>query len=79
MIGIVAAVLTTGSALPQVIKALKTKKTRDISLVTYLMMTTGILIWLTYGILIRDIPLMFANGTGLVLNAIMLFCKLRYG
>lgn len=79
ILGIIAAVFTTGSALPQVIKAIKTKKTHDVSLATYLMITTGVLLWLAYGIALRDIPLMFANVTALVINVIMLICKFKYG
>jgi len=56
VIGLLAATCTTVSFLPQVIKIVKTKKTSDISLLMYVVLTTGILLWVMYGLLIIDLP-----------------------
>ena len=56
IIGLIAAACTTLSFLPQAIKVIKTKNTSDLSLTMYLILTTGLLLWLIYGYLINDIP-----------------------
>ncbi len=78
IIGLIAAACTTLSFLPQAIKVIKTKNTSDLSLTMYLILTTGLLLWLIYGYLINDIPLMIANAITLVFAAIILFMKIRY-
>ena len=77
-LGLFAGVLTTSSLIPQVIKLYKTKKTRDISLAWTLMLTIGILFWLVYGILLKDMPLIFANVSGLLFSLAVLVGKLIY-
>ena len=78
-IGLAAAVCTTIAFLPQAIKSWKTKHTKDLSLPTYLLAATGVLLWLVYGLLINDLPLILANAitSGLMLS--ILFLKIRYG
>ena len=78
MIGTVVVVLATGSFLPQALKVIKTKDTKGISLIMYLMNVTGIFLWLIYGILIHDEALIGANGVTFVLSSIILICKLKY-
>ncbi|MBT3539174.1 SemiSWEET transporter [Candidatus Parcubacteria bacterium] len=77
-IGLFAAVLTTSSLLPQLIKLYKTKKTRDVSLAWTIMLTVGIFFWFIYGLMVKDIPLIFANTTGLILSGAVLVGKLIY-
>lgn len=78
IIGLIAAVLTTGSFVPQVYKIWKTKETQNISLTMYFAMFTGILLWLTYGIHIGSISMVLANGITAVLTLIIIVYKLRY-
>lgn len=78
-IGLVAGVCTTGSLLPQVWKALRTRTTRDISLITYILLCCGILLWCIYGLLIGEMPIVLANGVSFVLAFIVLLLKLRHG
>lgn len=79
IIGLTAAVLTTLSLVPQVWRSLKTRDTRGISLGMYAAYTLGIALWLIYGLLIGDLPVMLANAVTLLLAAIVLVLKLRYG
>lgn len=79
ILGGVAACLTTAAFLPQVIKTIKTRQTRDISLVMFSMLTTGIVLWLIYGSLIGNWPLIASNTITLILASIILGHKLRYG
>ncbi|WP_235293829.1 SemiSWEET transporter [Portibacter lacus] len=78
LIGIVAAIITTTSFLPQVIKIYKTKNTKDISLSMYYLITSGIILWLVYGILVKDLPIIIANGVTFILVCSILVMKLKY-
>lgn len=78
-LGMVAAALTTAAFLPQVVKTFKTRQTRDISLVMFGMMTTGIALWLIYGLLIASWPLIFSNTITFVLAGAILALKLKHG
>lgn len=78
IIGFIAASLTTASFLPQAIKVIKTRNTKDISLLMYLMFNTGVLLWLAYGILIKDFPLIIANFIALAFTGTILVMKIRY-
>ena len=78
MIGTIAAILTTGSFLPQAVKVIKTKDTQGISLLMYMMNVIGILLWFVYGIIIQDGALICANGITFVLSAIILIYKIKY-
>jgi len=79
IIGLVAAAFTTFAFLPQSIKAIRTKHTKDISLPMLIMLLIGITMWVIYGVLIKDIPLISANSISLILMVTMLFLKLKYG
>lgn len=78
-LGLFAGALTTVSFVPQVLKTWKFKETRDISLLMYIIFFTGILLWFSYGILIKNTPIIVANGVSLVLVFIVLVLKIRYG
>lgn len=77
-IGIAAAILTTAAYAPQAIKAWRSRSTRDVSLAMFLMMVTGITLWLVYGLMIGDLPLILANAATLVLAVAILVAKLRF-
>ena len=79
LLGLVAATCTTFSFLPQVIKTLRTKRTHDISFGMYATLTTGMFLWLVYGFLIGDIPLILANGISFMLAMSVLILKIRHG
>ncbi|TGK13884.1 hypothetical protein EHO60_00585 [Leptospira fletcheri] len=75
-IGYTASLLTTISFLPQVIKVLIERKTRDISRNMYLVLTVGLGFWLAYGILKEDLPIILANSVTLVFTMVILYFKL---
>jgi MtN3 and saliva related transmembrane protein len=79
LIGLAAAFCTTIAFLPQVIRAWRTRSTGDLSLWMFLVFTTGIFLWFVYGVVLRDVPLIAANGTTFVLSGTILFLKLRHG
>jgi MtN3 and saliva related transmembrane protein len=79
IIGLLAATCTTIAFLPQVIKTVKTKETKDISLLMYIILTTGILLWVVYGLLTMDLPIILANSITFVLALIVLMLKIIHG
>ncbi|UKV16122.1 SemiSWEET transporter [Thalassospiraceae bacterium SW-3-3] len=79
VLGLLAGSLTTVAFLPQVIRTWRTRSTADISLVMFLILCTGIALWLVYGLIRGDWPVIIANGFTLVLASTILFFKLRHG
>ncbi len=77
-LGIIAACCTTFSFLPQAIKTIREKDTSGISATMYTIFTTGTILWLGYGILTVNFPIMFANAITSMLAATILFYKFRY-
>jgi MtN3 and saliva related transmembrane protein len=79
LVGLVAAFCTTFAFLPQVIRTWRTRSTEDLSLGMLLVLVAGTALWLAYGLLLPDVPLVAANGLTLLLIGTILACKLRYG
>ena len=79
ILGYVGGTLTTASFLPQVIKTAKSKSTKDISLVMYLMFTCGVVCWLLHGLGLGSMPMVLANAVVLVLTLAILIMKLKLG
>lgn len=77
-LGLVAGTLTSIAAIPQVVKTLRTRHARDISVWQPLLLAIGVALWMVYGILIEDIPLILANIVPLICNAILTGLKLTY-
>ncbi len=78
VLGLVAAILTTLSFIPQVYRCYKTKSAGDISLFMYLLFSLGVLLWLIYGIRISNMPILVANIFTLTFTVIILYYKIRY-
>ncbi|NUS21534.1 MAG: SemiSWEET transporter [Mesorhizobium sp.] len=79
LIGFAAATCTTVAYAPQAIKVWKTRSTGDISLGMFMVMVLGLALWLVYGLLSGDAPLVAANAINMVLAGGILFMKLKYG
>lgn len=79
LLGLAAATLTTGAMLPQVIKAWRTRRTEDISLTMFLMLEVGIILWLVYGLVIGETPVIAANAVAILLVSTVLVLKIRFG
>jgi MtN3 and saliva related transmembrane protein len=78
-IGLLAAICTTIAFLAQVIKTLRTKETGDLSLLMYIILTAGLFLWLTYGLIIKNLPIISANSVSLVLSITVLILKIKHG
>ena len=77
-LGLVGATLTTVSLLPQLIKVYKTRSTKDISASMFALFGAAVFVWLIYGILIKDLPLIIANSFAFVQAIIILIFKIIY-
>ena len=78
-LGTVAGFFTTIAFLPQVLKVLRSRAARDISLGMYAILLIGIVCWVAYGWILSIWPVIIANGVTLVLVLIVIAMKLRWG
>jgi MtN3 and saliva related transmembrane protein len=78
IIGLLAAIATTSSFLPQAIETIRTKNTSGISLGMYSIFSFGTLLWFIYGIMDIDWPLIIANGITLIFACVILAYKIKY-
>jgi MtN3 and saliva related transmembrane protein len=77
--GYAAAILTTCSFIPQAWLTFRTRDVSGISLGMYSVFTTGIALWLLYGLLTAAWPIVLANAVTLALASAILAMKVRYG
>jgi MtN3 and saliva related transmembrane protein len=77
-IGLVAGLLTTTAFIPQVWKIYRTKSGKDISGKMFSLFSSGIVLWLVYGILLQSVPLILSNVVTLILSLTILALKIRY-
>jgi MtN3 and saliva related transmembrane protein len=78
-IGFLAAMLTTLSFLPQVVKVWQTRSAKDVSLGMYLLFSVGVSLWLVYGVMVQSWPIILSNFITLLLAGIVLVMKLKFG
>lgn len=78
LIGLIACLLTTGSFLPQIVKTIKTKDTKSLSLGMYLVYLVGVIFWFVYGFMIQETAILVGNTFSLTFGLIMLIMKLKY-
>lgn len=77
-IGYIAGILIIISLIPQIIKSWKTKSTTDLSLTRYLIYVVGVVMWLIYGIVIKNNPMIVMNTINLTLALSVVYLKLKY-
>ncbi len=78
LLGFAGATFTTAAFIPQAIKILKTKSTKEVSLFMYIINVLGIIFWLIYGIARSDYPIIYANVISITLASTILICKIKY-
>ena len=78
VIGTVGSTLTTLSLLPQTIKIFKTGGVKDLSLLTYLVLTVGTFLWIIYGLMLSQPPIYVANIVTCSLSLIILLMKITH-
>jgi MtN3 and saliva related transmembrane protein len=77
-IGLLAGLLTTVSLVPQVLKIWKSRSAKDVSLKMFAAFSVGVALWLAYGLLQKELPMILWNGVSLILATAILAMKLRY-
>ncbi|NMG10763.1 SemiSWEET transporter [Brasilonema sp. UFV-L1] len=78
ILGSIAAALTTLSFVPQMLRTWRTKSATDVSFVMLISFTTGIFLWLIYGISLKALPIILANGITFIFQLIILWLKIKY-
>ena len=77
-LGYAAALLTTAAYVPQLVRVIRLRSARDISLPTFMMFAIGVVFWLLYGLYTGSRPIIASNSVTLVLAVSIVFLKLRY-
>ena len=77
-IGLLAGTLTTVAAIPQVVRTYRTRHARDISIWQPILLNIGMALWLFYGVLLKDLPLICANAVSLVCYSALICMKIIY-
>lgn len=78
-LGYFAGTLTVCSFLPQVYRSWKTRRTGDLSMSMFAILITASSLWMVYGALNRDWPVILTNGGMVTLNAALAVAKVRFG
>ena len=78
ILGLAAGTISSITFLPQVIRIWKTKSAKDLSLNMLGLLILGVGMWLTYGILVKDVAIIYTNSMVLSMSFIMLYFKFRF-
>ena len=76
IVGLLAGLCTTLSFIPQIAKIYRTRRTRDLSLSTYVLLSVGIFLWVVYGVALRQIAIVLPNMVVLVMSLYIVALKL---
>jgi MtN3 and saliva related transmembrane protein len=77
-VGITAGVLTSAAMLPQLVKLVREKKSEDVSLLMLTSLLAGIALWIWYGIMKKDAPIIYTNCFSFLVNALTLIFSIKY-
>lgn len=78
LLGLIAGGLTSIAMMPQLIKVLKGKNAEDISVMTLLVLISGLSLWVWYGILQDELPIILSNAFSVLVNVTLLICCLIF-
>jgi MtN3 and saliva related transmembrane protein len=78
VIGAIAGICTTIAFLPQTLKTIKLKHTKDLSLGMYAIFSAGVFLWFLYGLILKEIPIILANGITFIFTVIIIFLIIKY-
>ena len=79
IVGALAAILTMFSFIPQIARSLRTKSVKDVSPVTLFQLSSGVLLWIIYGVARRDPIIILANAVTLMTLSVLIFLYFKYG
>ena len=78
LLGIIAGVLTSISMIPQLIKVIREKNVEDISLLMLLVLISGLSLWVWYGFVKDELPIILSNACAVLVNLSLLVCYIKY-
>ncbi len=77
-VGIAAGTCTSISLVPQLIKVIKEKKAKNISLFMLFILLAGVSTWVWYGILREDYPIIITNGFSLIIDCLIIYFSIKH-
>lgn len=77
-LGIIAGILTSVSMIPQLIKVLKEKNAEDLSWTMILVLISGLSLWVWYGFIKDELPIILSNAFAVIVNIVLLICCMIY-
>lgn len=78
ILGIVAGICTSASLVPQVVKVWKEKEAEDVSLIMLVVLLTGLILWVVYGFMKQDLPIIATNIFSVLVNVTLIVLRIRY-
>jgi MtN3 and saliva related transmembrane protein len=78
-LGLLAGTLTSVATIPQVVRSYRTRHVQDLSIWQPLLLAVGTALWLIYGIILADVPLIAANVFSVACNSLLIWMKILYG
>ena len=78
VLGLVAGGITSVAMMPQLIKVIKEKNAEDISVVMLLVLITGLSLWVWYGILQNELPIILSNSFSVLVKITLLICSMMF-
>lgn len=78
LLGLIAGGITSVAMMPQLIKVIREKNAKDISVVMLLVLITGLSLWVWYGFLQDELPIILSNSFSVLVNVILLICCLIF-
>lgn len=78
VLGLVAGGITSVAMMPQLIKVIIEKNAEDISVVMLLVLITGLSLWIWYGILQNELPIILSNSFSVLVNITLLICCMMF-
>jgi MtN3 and saliva related transmembrane protein len=76
--GFAAGIVTSVGMMPQLIKTIKTKQVDELSIQMYIIYLAGFGMWITYGVIRKDIPIIATNTFSVILTMVMIILKIRF-
>jgi MtN3 and saliva related transmembrane protein len=76
--GFTAGVVTAIGMMPQLVKTIKTKKVDELSIQMFLIYLLGFGMWISYGIIQEDLPIVVTNSFSVTLTVVMICLKIRF-
>ncbi len=78
IIGLLAGTISSITFLPQVVKIWQTKSAKDLSAPMLFLLVLGVGLWLSYGIAIKNLPVIYTNSAVLIMSLVMVYFKWKF-